>query len=582
MRTIRAVVVAGLMWVAVLGATAHAVASAGSFHVYACRMPDGEVAPVDGWSESAIQAYDEIANSCSTGGGLLAALKTGHTHPADKDSVTWTFSAPAGETLGEATLWRAGDTLGGDMTEVESSYLFWLAGVADSGTNTQVFDECAAINACSREGSLTDPLAANNRLQVPETALHSPYLFLTASCGSSIFGAACPAGGGDENGSAAVVELFAADLTLTQETAPTVKEVSGALAEAPTVSGTSVVAFTATDPASGVYQAVVQVDGQTVSTTTLDANGGHCVNVGQTTDGLPAFLYTQPCAHSVSADVALDTTTLAIGQHHLVVSVTDAAGNSTRVVDRQVTVAPPVAAGQPGDEPAGGSGGSQPPARGPANGSEASEEAVLGANWRGTRAVRLTSAFGQTHVVQGRLTTPAGHAITGALIDVSLVLSAAGAGALTLTGVHTDAAGRFMLALPRTVPSGALRLGYRSHLGDTLPVATRTLALGVRAGVLLHISPTVSAVGHTIHFSGHLEGGPVPAGGKQLVLEARSPGSHWIEFDVVRSDARGAFHAAYRFRFPGPVTYSFRVLCGYEADYPYLAGASNVVVVHER
>jgi hypothetical protein len=339
-----------------------------------------------------------------------------------------------------------------------------------------------------------------------------------------------------------------------------------------------------------------------VASTALDSNGGRCANVGQTTDGLPAFLYTQPCAHSVTADVPLDTTTLSNGTHHLMVSVTDAAGNSTPVVDRQVTVAngTPAGGGQSGGgqsgggQPPGGSststtgagtaggGAGQLPARGAANGSEPSEQATLTASWKSTRAVRLTSAFGQTHTVRGRLINAAGHAIADALIDVSLVPAAAGAAPLTLPGAHTDAAGRFILTLPRTVPSGALRLGYRSHLGDTVPVAARTLALSVRAGVQLHVSPAVSAAGHTIRFSGRLQGGPVPPGGKQLVLEARSPASHWIEFDVVRSDAHGAFHASYRFRFPGPVAYSFRVLCGYEADYPYLAGASNVVVVHER
>jgi hypothetical protein len=40
--------------------------------------------------------------------------------------------------------------------------------------------------------------------------------------------------------------------------------------------------------------------------------------------------------------------------------------------------------------------------------------------------------------------------------------------------------------------------------------------------------------------------------------------------------------ASYRFKFPGPVTYRFRVLSRYEADFPFLAGASNVVDVHER
>lgn len=610
MRIARAALVAGVMWVAVLGATVHAVAWAGSFHVYACRMPNWEAAPVDGWSESTSQIDDETSDSCPGmgvlgSGGLVAALKSGSSHPADTDLATWSFNASVGEIISAATLWRAGDTAGGGNAHAEASYTFWFAGFANSGGSAQPFDTCEALSGCAGEGNLKSPFAPSNRLEVPDKALHSGYLSLNASCGSLISSSVCPASAGDEHGNAAIVELFAADLTLTQESAPIVKEVSGSLAEAATVSGTSDVAFTATDPASGVYQAIVQVDGQTVSSTTLDSNGDHCVNVGQTTDGLPAFLYTQPCAHSVTADVPLDTTKLSDGTHHLVVSVTDAAGNSTPVVDRQVTVAngAPSGGSQPGGQSGdsqssggtptvtnttasgtsgGGSGGSQPPARGAANGSEAAEQAMLSANWKNTHSVHLTSAFGQTHVVQGRLTNPAGHAITGALIDVSLVPAATGAASLTLPAAHTDSTGRFTLVLPPAVPSGTLRLGYRSHLGDTTPVATHTLALSVRAGVLLHISPTVSAVGHTIHFSGRLRGGPVPAGGKQLVLEARSSGGHWIEFDVIRSDAHGALHASYRFRFPGPIVYSFRVLCGYEADYPYLAGASNVVVVHER
>ena len=66
----------------------------------------------------------------------------------------------------------------------------------------------------------------------------------------------------------------------------------------------------------------------------LDYNGGRCQDVGQTTDGLAAFLYVQPCVQSVSADVPFDTTKVANGAHHLVVSVIDAAGNAAPVLDR--------------------------------------------------------------------------------------------------------------------------------------------------------------------------------------------------------------------------------------------------------
>ncbi len=55
----------------------------------------------------------------------MAALRAGHSHAADKDLATWSFGAPAGETLDRATLWRAGDAVGG-ATPKPNAYIFWL------------------------------------------------------------------------------------------------------------------------------------------------------------------------------------------------------------------------------------------------------------------------------------------------------------------------------------------------------------------------------------------------------------------------------------------------------------------------
>jgi hypothetical protein len=563
--------------VALILASAHICASAwaGQFHVYSCRTPSGAMAPVDGWSESISQANDHTANTCATEGGLVAALNAGHSHPADTDLATWAFNAPAGETLGAATVWRAGDTAGGTNMGAEASYMFWFAGVANSGNTAHPFDVCEALNGCASRGNLKSPLAANNRLEVLSGALHSPYLSLNASCGSLISSSVCPNGGGDENGNAAVVELFAADLILDDETAPTVQEAKGPLTEASTVSGRTDVSFTAGDSASGVYQATFQVDGETVQRSVLDTNGGRCHDAGETTDGLPAFLYTRPCPPSVSVDVPFDTTAVADGPHHVVVSVTDAAGNATPALDRQVTVAnratPPGAGANP----------ALPPERGAANGGGASDQATLTARWKGG-GVRLTSAYGRPHTLEGRLSAPGGGAIAGASIDVSDVPASAGAHPVDLPSARTDAAGRFTTRLPSTLTSAALRLAYRSHVADITPAATRTLTLAVKPALLLRVSPSVSAIGHTIHFKGRILGGAIPPGGKQLILEGRSPGFHWLQFNTIRTDPHGAFRATYRFHFPGPISYTFRVLSRYEADYPFLAGSSNVVAVLER
>ena len=94
-------------------------------------------------------------------------------------------------------------------------------------------------------------------------------------------------------------------------------------------------------------------------------------------------------------------------------------------------------------------------------------------------------------------------------------------------------------------------------------------------------TPRVTSVDHAIVFSGTLHGTPIPPDGKQLVLEASS-GGEWIQFRTIATTAKGRYHASYRFKFPGPITYRFRVYAPHEADFPFLAGTSNVVSVYER
>ncbi len=151
-----------------------------------------------------------------------------------------------------------------------------------------------------------------------------------------------------------------------------------------------------------------------------------------------------------------------------------------------------------------------------------------------------------------------------------------------MPAARTNASGRFTVTVPGGVCSRTLRFAYRARLDEEGPAASANLTLVVRAGITMHVSPAVTSVGESIHFSGRLRGGPVPADGKQLVLEARSPGGPWIQFEDVRTGRRGRFHAGYRFKFPGPARYQFRAVSEPESDYPYGQGASNVVGVLER
>lgn len=406
-------------------------------------------------------------------------------------------------------------------------------------------------------------MAIQNLVVVPSEDLGG-HLYLSVACAGIPGDNPCPTDKGDANHYAAVVYLYAADLTLEQTAGPSASGIGGELSSAPTVGGTSDVTFSASDPGSGIYEALFSVDGQVVQSTVVNENGGRCRNVGQTTDGDPAFLYLQPCPASLSADVGLDTTRIANGAHHLIVSVIDAAGNAAPVLDRTINVYNPPAPDTPG----------------PANGTNASSRATLAVRWKSTPKKNLHSPYGRLHVITGRLATTGGAPIVGAQIDVTRTSPATKR--IAMASPRTDASGRFSLNLPRNISSATLGLAYRAHIGDAVPAATGTLKLEVGAGISLRITPRTASVGSSIFFHGRLLGGPVPAEGKQLVLEARSPGSPWIEFEVVRTNARGRFHASYRFKFPGPATYEFRARSEPESDYPFAAGASKTVAIHEH
>jgi len=558
-----------LLLAVLTAATAATSAQAGRYHVYSCRTPSGASAPADGWTGSKVGPYTYAEDTCSQpGGALLAALGDEPAREANTDSATWSFAAPPGTTLAGATLWRAGDADGG--AAINATYQFWIA----AAKPTQIFDECIFVLGCTAEGTTGLPQSVANQVSLA-AADTGAALSLTASCGG-VAEYNCPSGKGDAENFAAAVHLYAADLTLEQNAGPAASNVAGELSSAAVVSGSSDLAFSASDPGSGVYQAVFTVDGSVLQTSDLDEDGGRCRDVGQTTDGAPAFLYLQPCLAAVSVDVPFDTTRLANGAHHLLVSITDAAGNAAPVLDRTITVS------NAASSSAAGAGGTSSGSPSEPNGAGAAAQAALSVDWKGVTSTRLTVPFGRTELVSGRLTTTAGAPISGARIDVVASPDYSGATALAIAGPLTGSDGTFTMRVPAGASSRILRFAYRLHLGDALPVATRTLTLNVRAGLSMTVAPRVSSVGRSIRFSGRLLGGPVPSSGKLLVLEARAPGGPWIEFKVVRTDVQGHFHAVYRFRFPGPADYQFRVRSESESDYPFGAGASNVVGVHER
>jgi hypothetical protein len=579
-------------------------AEAGVYHLYSCRTPWGAPAPTSGWSGSITGGWMFDPNSCASGGSLTAALDGEVAQPANTAVAQWAFGAAAGTQIAGARLWRSAVVRSWEAGN--NSTVAWLAAPEYSYSSADVFEQCARFQGCTEVGNAASPVGHENLVEVPAGNLSgASHIYMNASCGGSN-GTSCPAVG---SGYSVQVSLYAADITLVDNTPPTVSNVGGSLASGGTLSGVGDVSFSAADTGSGLYEAVFLVDGHAVSSQLLNSAGGPCRNVGGTSDGSNAFFEVEPCPLALSDDLSFDTALAPEGSHLLTVQLRDAAGNATTILNRQVTFANHAAGA-----PAGGSIGPGSPLalRGALNGANASDQATLTVRWsgrgtrkegrgtgrragggssrasrgtrkaaKGTSAGTLTSRYGAPQLITGSLRTSTGQPISGASLAVFQTPAYEGARTVLLARISTGAGGEFRYELPANVSSSALRFEYRSHQNDTVPVATAALTLKVRAGLALRIAPRVTSVGRQIFFSGTLHGVPIPPGGKQLVLEASS-GGEWVEFRAISTGTSGRFHASYRFKFPGPIRYEFRVLCPHEADFPFLKGTSNVAGVFER
>jgi hypothetical protein len=349
----------------------------------------------------------------------------------------------------------------------------------------------------------------------------------------------------------------------------------GSAIDAQTWSGLMRFNVNAADVGGGVFRAVAEADGADALTIPLAGGSASCRDIGPRSD-VNEFAAAQPCPLRIdNGSLDVDTAKLPQGRHTVRVLLEDAAGNRTPIFGPVVRTINASRAIGPGSDPA---------LRGAANGDGASDQATLTARWgkRGGRT-RLVSRFGRTHVVRGRLRTVNGAPIANAAIDIVSKTTANNARELGKRGgPRTRNDGSWYLVLPRRVSSRDVTFRYRSHVNDTIPTATATVRLRVRAGLRLAIHPRAARRGQVIRFNGRLLGGPLPRGGKQIVLMARASRGSWVRFNVVRSGREGRFHATYRFQQPGTARYRFRALSLAEAAYPYLAGGSNVVVVLKR
>ena len=533
-------IAAMLATIAVAASSAHA----GTYTIYNCPsapVPNGSAGP---WSVFSSGSPYTQKSTCSGGLGDFIGPLAGSIGPGTSSGVI--LYAPSGITITYISVYwyAAGDTNGtpifGDAYAGGT-----LMGEGDAPVNHSFTPDHFSLPAGSTSFNLQDYCSTGN-----------------GPNGCNFASAETP-----------MLKMLGSAITLEDDTPPSGQATGGGLFSSGEVSGTQSLSYSASDGLAGVASVALLVNGSVVAT-----NNSSC----------PYDNYLA-CPASVTGSLSWNTASVGNGPYQVALQATNAAGDTTILDSHGITTSNTASGTASSSANAAGAvaavgPGSPAAQRGPANGTNASDQAKLTARWASTSSKQVrTSRYGAVDRITGRLETSTGQPISGASLDVFQTPAYQGAQArLSNTGVRTGPTGEWTLTLPRDIPSSTLHFAYRSHSNDTIPVATTTLTLRVHAGIALRIAPRTSSVGQSIYFSGTLHGTPIPEGGKQLVLEARSGRAEWIQFDTIRTNAKGRYRASYRFKFAGPIRYQFRVLSRFEAGFPFLDGTSNVVPVFER
>jgi hypothetical protein len=495
-----------------------------------CRAPDGRPAPTDGWTAGG-DAATAREDACARGGALTSG-------PSLADAVKfqstwWTFTAPPGTRIAAYSLFRTTRPAAGSGWAWNWSL---FRDVVDGTTPARYVETCFGLGGCPGLGDGTVSDASRRS----ESGVDLSALIAYVDCNPG----ACPAGSGPS-----LISIPRADFTLRDLADPTLTSTpSGDLIDTTQpLTGVRSVSFSASDQGGGVYQAILEVDGRAVTSTIIDANGGHCV---------PPFTGAVPCKPSAGGTLSYDTAGLPDGTHAFRLVITDPTGtNSASYGPVQVRTQNQTAQCDP---------------------NVASAASPVLAKLKGTGRSAITRASGRT-TVSGRIVG------VGAGVAVNLLTRErrSGAPAVISATAVTEADGSFSLAVPAG-PSRRLRAARRINPSDRYLICSKPLDVRVPARASFKATPRVLRAGSRVRLTGRLLGGRVPSRGKLVDLQAREQG-RWRTFATVRTKPSGAFAARYRFRGSAPRrTYPMRVRIRPDAAYPFAVGYSKSVKVRVR
>ncbi|MFZ1993437.1 MAG: hypothetical protein WAU75_04955 [Solirubrobacteraceae bacterium] len=326
-RGITASALAALVVLSLAAAPAHA----GTWMQVSCVNPDGSAAPAEGWTQGASGPADPgaiVSTQCSPGRPLLAELSVLAAAPPDSMEEL-TYQPPAGSTLfgGSVDVNMSADGFGnaGGGNAVGESQLF------EPSLSSEFFQCVAFFQTCGPAPDFSGVVPLPNDAQ--------GNLIAAVKC-SSQTGTSCDTNA--KNNAWALMQVVWAHLLLSSSVSPTGSGFTGSALQSP-VRGTAHVVFTAAEPAGpGIYADSIAIDGRTVYSGTPNPNGGKCVPVGTDSGtGALMFDYQQPCLTSEMVDAPVLTGGLPDGSHELAVTVTDAARNSSTVLDQTITTSNP-------------------------------------------------------------------------------------------------------------------------------------------------------------------------------------------------------------------------------------------------
>lgn len=546
----------------------------GRFRSHAVGSHDGEDFPLtraqvrhqvgaastDGWTPTASNSDVETENECGEGGYMWAAVIGDKAVPVGSEAV-WAFLPPAGTVIHEATLYRKFNN--GDNEDTGDGFTF--ENLKAPYRLSAPFERCGVSTAynysCSTTGLFMGNFAPDMEVKVPSKDLlperggPAAGIYMAAGCWGGGGGSAEHCEGGT-TGPIAYAGMASATITLEDNSSPKVTVVGGTLTTGTELQGVQTLAIAGTDTGSGIYQAILEVDGKGTQSTTADNNDGHCESVGQTTDGRPAFLYVVPCKLEVNGQyVFFNMAGIPDGTHRLTVLVTDAAGNATTVLDREVIVG-----------------------RGACNGT-CGDQAKLAAS--DPKLLKpITRRYARSGLrLSGSLREPTGAPVAGARLELRQQASYTGAPMRAIASTTTNGAGEWTFVVPRG-PSRVLLVAWRSHALDAGYAAQLEYHERVFADIGLK-APRRVRVGVPFDFRGELVGGYIPPERSIIQMEIFFLG-RWRTIETLRTNSRGRFAYRYTFSTGAGASYRFRASIQYTRAYPFLASTSRPVRVRVR